>query len=343
VRRICSSCAASYPAPDIAFCDACGAVTFDAQEGVARDARIGKTLGDYVVVARMADGAMARVYEGRHPSTHARVAIKMLHTDVEKDEIAVERFKREYEITDMLVHPHIVKVLELGYTPEGKGFIVMEHLRGRDLGTLLRGKGAFRPARTIRLACQAALALEHAHSFGVIHRDLKPENIFLCESPEGDDLRLLDFGSVKLQLEMGQKLTAYGTTLGSPCYMSPEQAMGKLDVDHRTDVFAMAAVLHECATGKITFDAPTLEEILRRIVQVEPPLPSVVNPAYPRSFDDVVKHGLQKSKTNRTANAKLLATELLVAFGLPPEVERWAHTPLIELESLLAATKGRRS
>ncbi len=318
-------------------------MTFDAQDGVPRDERIGSKLGAYVVVSRMADGAMARVYEARHAITHARVAIKMLHAQIEKDEIAVERFKREYETTDMLAHRHIVRVHELGRSLDGKGFIVMDHLEGTDLGALLRRKGAFRPARAIRLACQAALALEHAHSFGVIHRDLKPENIFLCESPEGDDLRLLDFGSVKLQLDTGQKLTAHGTTLGTPYYMSPEQAMGKLDVDHRTDIFALAAILHECATGKIAFEGPTLEEILRRIVQVDPPLPSMFNPAYPPSFDDVVKHGLQKSKANRTANARALATEVLSAFGLPPDVERWAYTPLIDLEAVLAARRGRLS
>ena len=102
--------------------------------------------------------------------------------------------------------------------------------------------------------CQAALAIDHAHSFGFIHRDLKPDNIFLCKGEGGDNVRVLDFGSVKLQMETGPKLTAFGTTLGSPYYMSPEQAMGKQDVDQRTDVFALSAILYEALTGKIAFE-----------------------------------------------------------------------------------------
>jgi serine/threonine protein kinase len=314
-------------------------MTFEPQDPSDPDPRVGQKLGEYFIVARVADGAMGRVYEGRHPTTRAQVAIKILHAEVGRDAVAVERFKREYETAEMLAHPHIVKVLELGLTRDGANYMVMEYLRGEELGNLLRREGAIRPARAIRLTCQAALALDHAHSFGVIHRDLKPDNIFLCASPAGDDVRLLDFGSVKLQVETGPKLTAFGTTLGSPYYMSPEQAMGKADVDHRTDVFAMSAILHECATGKVAFEAPNVAQILMKIVQYEPPPPSTLNAGFPLSFDEVVEHGLQKSKTNRTNSMKELARELAMAFGLSGEVERWAETPIADIEAALTGAK----
>ena len=315
-------------------------MTFEPQTANDPDARVGQKLGEYFIVARVADGAMGRVYEGRHPKTRAQVAIKILHADVGKDPIAVERFKREYETAEMLAHPHIVKVIELGLTADAANYMVMEYLHGEELGNLLRREGAIRPARTVRFVCQAALALEHAHAFGVIHRDLKPDNIFLCASPEGDVVRLLDFGSVKLQVETGPKLTAFGTTLGSPYYMSPEQAMGKADVDHRTDVFAMAAILHEAATGRVAFEGPNVAQILMKIVQFEPPPPSSINPSFPISFDEVVEHGLQKSKTSRTTSMRELAKELLVAFGLSADVELWTRTPIDEIERALSGARA---
>ena len=167
-----------------------------------------------------------------------------------------------------------MKVLEFGATPDGSHFLTMEYLEGEELGKLLGRGTPLAPARIVRIVCQAALALEHAHSFGFIHRDLKPDNIFLCRTDEGDSVRVLDFGSVKLQMETGAKLTAIGTTLGSPFYMSPEQAMGRSDVDQRTDVFALGAILYEMLTDKVAFDAPNIAKILMRIMNENPQPPS---------------------------------------------------------------------
>src|SRR5690606_38074581 len=157
-----------------------------------------------------------------------------LHEDVAIDEVAVERFRREYETLRTLEHPHIIQVLAQGPTGDGSFFMVMEHLAGEELGHVLSRDGALEPARAVRLVCQLALALEHAHQPGYVHRDLKPENIYLCPTPEGDHVKVLDFGVVKVKDGQGPQLTAFGTALGSPCYMSPEQAMGKRDVDHLT-------------------------------------------------------------------------------------------------------------
>jgi serine/threonine-protein kinase len=151
--------------------------------------------------------------------------------------------------------------------------------------------------------------------------------MFLCRTPEGDDVRVLDFGSVKLQLDMGAKLTAIGTTVGSPFYMSPEQAMGRADVDQRTDVFALGAILYEMLTDKIAFDAPNLAKILMRIMHDSPAPPSTVNPSCPPTLDSVVAKALSKTKTERYGSARELAQATLAAYGLSGSIEEWATRP----------------
>jgi serine/threonine protein kinase len=335
VTRSCPSCGTTYP-DNAFFCGQDGTITVQDQDPSDLDPRLGKQLGGYVVVARVADGAMGRVFEGRHPETKARVAVKVLHGDVARDAVAVERFKREYESALELSHKHIVKVLEFGATPDRSHFLTMEYLEGEELGKAL-GQGHPLPAaRIVRIASQVALALEHAHSFGFIHRDLKPDNVFLCRTPAGDEVRVLDFGSVKLQVDMGAKLTAIGTTVGSPFYMSPEQAMGRADVDQRTDVFALGAILYEMATDQVAFDAPNIAKILLRIMNEQPVPPSEVEPSCPASIDRVVERALRKNKEDRYASARELAEAVIAAYGLSGTVESWAERPQDAVERMLA-------
>jgi serine/threonine-protein kinase len=297
--------------------------------------RIGEQLGAYTLVAHVADGCMGSVYEARHRETGERVAVKVLHSDVARDPIAVQRFEREYETARSLRHDHIVDVRGFGETAGGAQFMAMEFLEGEELSLVLAKEGAMRPARAVRVVCQLALALHHAHTHGVIHRDLKPDNIFVCAGTGGDETRILDFGSVKLQTASAPKLTALGTTLGSPYYMSPEQATGKLDLDARTDVFALAAIMHELATGRVAFPGEDVAAILRKIVGEEPAPVSASSPSYRWSFDDVVKKGLSKDKANRFGGALELAEAMLRALDLDPGVKRWASTPGAEIEHAL--------
>jgi serine/threonine-protein kinase len=313
------------------------------QEQDPRDAdpRLGQRLGGYVVVARVADGAMGRVYEGRHAESKSRVAVKVLHAQVARDNVSVERFKREYETANEMDHPYVVKVLEFGSTPDGSRFLTMEYLEGEELGKLLgRGKPVM-PERIVRITSQIALALEYAHSFGFIHRDLKPDNIFLCATENGDDVRILDFGSVKLQMEMGAKLTAFGTTVGSPYYMSPEQAMGKSDVDQRTDVFALAAIVYEMLTAKVAFEAPSLARILVRIMQEEPTPPSKVAPGTPAALDAVIARGLRKDKLERYRGAREIADAVIAAYGLSDSAEHFAKAPEAEVKKAIDEAKSK--
>ena len=301
--------------------------------------RIGERIGAWVVTSHLADGAMSSVYEGYHFETGAPVAIKVLKHDGAVDPVAMERFVREYETAKSLRHEHVVEVIDFGEMADGAPFIVMELLEGETLGSLVRREGPMHPARAARIICQLALALRHAHSEGVIHRDLKPGNVFVCNVEGEEQIRILDFGSVKLQLSIGPKLTALGTTLGSPCYMSPEQALGRPDVDPRSDVFSLAAIFYEVATGQVAFAGDTVGEILMKIIETDPSPLSDCNPDCPWRLDDVVRKGLRKDKSTRFASAIELAEAMLGALGLPADVERWAHAPLDDIAGLLTVSR----
>lgn len=336
--RRCPQCSTVFP-DEVAFCGNDGTITIEVQDPSDTDPRLGQRLGDYLVVARIADGAMGRVFEGRHWQTKARVAVKVLHEHVANDKVAVERFKREAETAREVTHPHVVQVIDFGQTPDSRYFMTMEYLKGEELGDLLRRGQPIPMERVVRILCQAALALNHAHSFGVIHRDLKPDNIFLVDTPDGDVVKLLDFGSVKLQMEMGPKLTAFGTTLGSPYYMSPEQAMGKDDIDQRTDVYALGAILYEMLTNKIAFDAPSVAHILMRILNESPTPPNTVNPRLPASLNDVMDAALKKDKNARYPSAEALADGFCAALGLQGGAKQWAQAPKAVIAQALATAR----
>lgn len=339
--RRCPQCGTEYP-DDTFFCGHDGSVNIAVlPPGTPPDSRLGLRFGDYVVCAPVADGAMGRVYEGRHVDTKKKVAIKILHPDIAKDHIAVERFKREYETAKELDSKYVVRVIDFGETPDKSYFLTMEFLEGHELGNLLRAEGALPTARLLRVLSQVALGLDDAHSFGVIHRDLKPDNLFLVSTPAGDEVRLLDFGSVKLQMETGPKLTAFGTTLGSPYYMSPEQAMGKADVDNRSDVLALAAITYEMICGQIAFEGKSVAEILMKIVNQMPTPLAQVKPGTPHAVDDALEKGLAKDKLQRTPSTVELAANVLRGFGLSvgndrASIEGWAQRTVQEIEGALA-------
>jgi serine/threonine protein kinase len=339
VSRRCPVCQTLYD-DSVAFCGNDGALVLEVKTGLDADGRIGHSLAGYTIVAHVADGATGRVYEARDPATRARVAIKVLHEQFARDKVSVERFKREYETTRSLSSPHIVQALDFGETADGSYFFAMEFLEGEELGAVLAREGAQLPERVLRIVSQVALALDHAHSAGIIHRDLKPDNLFIVRSGADDEhMKVLDFGSVKLQVEFGPKLTAIGTTLGSPYYMAPEQALGKSDVDRRADVFALASIAYEALTGHIAFEGRSVGEILMRIVQGEPRLATERAPHLPAGLDGVFMQAFKKDKTGRHGSASELAGALLQAFGLKPDVQGWARATQAQMQDALDAAR----
>jgi serine/threonine protein kinase len=338
--KSCPVCQRSFP-NDAGFCPADGtALTAASMAPVAPsadDARIGARLaGRYEVRRVVADGGMGRVYEGIDKQTDSRVALKVLHEDVARDEISLERFKREYEISALLPHEHIVQVLDFQRDlVTSTWLLVMEFLDGEELRYVLKREKTLPPERMIRMLSQIAIGLDEAHARSFIHRDLKPDNVFLCGTREGDIVKLLDFGSVKDQSGNRKKLTVLGTTIGSPYYMSPEQAQGLETIDARADVFALAAVIYECMTGGVPFAGNNGPSILLAIMTKEPVPPSVkaagLRHPVPPALDDVLEAALAKNVAIRTKTVGALADEVGRAYGLEGDHRVWATTPQAEL------------
>ncbi len=279
------------------------------------------TLGGFKLSARIGEGAAGAVYEAR--STDAPeappVAIKVMHSFLASDPVNGQRFDREFEVTAGLKHPHIIRVFERGETPAGVPFLVMERLYGRELSLELAQRRRLGLAATIQIVARVASALDFAHAQGLIHRDLKPANIFLCPAGEEYDLRVLDFGSVKMQLEMGPKLTGVGTTLGSPAYMSPEQARGRQDIDGRSDIFSLAAVAYEALSGRVAFDGESVGEILMKVLREQPAALALGPSGVTAAVDAVLQRGLAKEKSERYAKASDFALDFARACGLDSE------------------------
>ncbi|MBM4343734.1 MAG: serine/threonine protein kinase [Deltaproteobacteria bacterium] len=205
-------------------------------------------------------GAMGTVYWAIDETTGGPVAVKVLHTT---DARLAERFVREADILQRLDHPHIVRWVATGLTEAGQRFLAMEWLLGEDLGVRLKREG-LEVHHAISLARKVASGLGAAHELGIVHRDIKPGNLFLVGG-DPTDPRILDFGVARLT-DRDQRMTATGAALGTPAYMSPEQAGGGQQPDARADVFSLGAVLYECIAGQMAFGGDTLVDVLTKIL-----------------------------------------------------------------------------
>ncbi len=348
--KSCPTCQRVFP-NDAGFCPADGTALAAASMAPAApsadDVRIGTRLcGRYELRRVVADGGMGRVYEGIDKQSDSRIAVKMLHQDVAKDDIALERFKREYEINASLPHEHIVKVLGFEHDMVSQSWIlVMEFLDGEELRYILKREKVLPPERLVRMISQVAIGLDEAHARGFIHRDLKPDNLFLCGTREGDVIKLLDFGSVKDTGNNRKKLTMLGTTIGSPYYMAPEQAQGLETIDPRADVFALAAVVYECVTGEVPFGGTNGPSILLSILTKDPDPPTTkgARAKYPiaPAMDDVLEVALAKNPAIRTKSVGALADAVGAAYGLAGDHKQWALVPQQELAAQIAEAMPR--
>jgi serine/threonine protein kinase len=344
--KACPLCGRLYP-DDAGFCPVDGAQLSSATQVPVladdQDARIGQLLCNRYQVRRVvADGGMGRVYEALDMQMRRNVALKVLHPDVAGDQIAVERFKREFEVSKLLPHDHIVEVLDFQPTNDGSFALVMEYLYGEELRATLKREGTIAPARMVRLLAQAAIGLEGAHARKFVHRDLKPDNLFLCQTSEGDTVKLLDFGSVKDKGESAKKLTVLGTTIGSPYYMAPEQAQGLETLDHRADVWALAAIIYESVVGTVPFMGINGPSILLEILTKEPKSPSqAVKPdakhPVPPTLDRVMTHAFKKQAAQRIGSVGALADAIGAAYGLTGTHQEWAKVSEADLTARINA------
>ncbi|MEO7330651.1 MAG: protein kinase [Minicystis sp.] len=266
----------------------------------------------------LGQGGMGEVWLSHHISLDIPCAIKFIFAEAAADEDLRARFDREAKIAAQIRSPHVVQILDNGIF-QGAPYIAMELLEGEDLAQRLERLGRLDPQSTAAIVAQVARALSKAHAAGLVHRDLKPANIFLVRDDDREIVKVLDFGIAKsssLSLGAGGlSATKTGSLLGTPVYMSPEQAQGTKAVDHRTDLWALGVVTFECLTGRLPFDSPALGDLFMKIM-VEPlPIPSQIA-ALPPSFDAWWSRAAARYPDQRFQSAKELVDALHQAFGL---------------------------
>ncbi|HEY3493791.1 MAG TPA: serine/threonine-protein kinase [Polyangiaceae bacterium] len=245
--------------------------------------RVGELVGGkYRIVRLLASGGMGVVYEAQHTVVRRRFAVKFLRAHLIDQRESLTRFQREAQAAGALESENLTAAIDFGIGADGSPFIVMEYLVGESLQALLSREQRLPVGRATDLVSQACRGIHAAHASGIIHRDLKPQNLFVCRREDGTDLlKVLDFGIAKLELvDKGNTATRTGTVLGTPAYMSPEQARGEKDLAHHADVYALGAILYELLSGEKPHPGSSHNAILHHIA---------TQPAVPL---DAEKHGL---------------------------------------------------
>jgi serine/threonine-protein kinase len=262
---------------------------------------VGSVLQDsYRLTRLIGAGGMGAVFEGVQLRLSKRVAVKLLVRELAANEEALARFRREAEVTSQLGHPHIVHVFDFGATPAGEPYLVMEYLEGEDLDHRLRRDRRMSLESTVHVVKQVASALAATHAKGVVHRDLKPANLFvLAIEGENDFVKVVDFGISKVKAAT-TRLTGASVVMGTPNYMSPEQAQGQVDdIDGRTDQWSLACIAYEMLAGRGPFVGENAASLLYQVIHQDPPPLQSRAPGVPRAVEKVLRRGLSKKMTDR--------------------------------------------
>jgi serine/threonine protein kinase len=288
------------------------------------DPLLGRTLGGkFTLESLLGTGAMGAVYRARHVTLDAVFAIKVMHEDIAADATFAERFHREARAASRLDHPNVIRVVDFGMEPDGVLYIVMEYVEGYDLFQVLRRDAPLPEARIVDLLAQALSGIAAAHDMGVVHRDLKPENIMVT-TRVGDDgvtrevVKVCDFGIAQIsepahsvRAERNQRtLTSRGVLLGTPQYMSPEQARGEV-TDARTDIYSLGVILYQLLTGQLPFEGPTPIDVVLKHIAEKPVRPSAIVPATAPRLEAVCLKAMAKNRDGRFATARQMRAALL--------------------------------
>lgn len=277
--------------------------------------------GKYRLVRMIGQGGMGSVWEGEHVTLGTRVAIKFIEHELADSDEARERFDKEARAAAKLQSRYVVAVHDHGLMPDRRPFIVMEFLQGQTLEDRAVACGRLDLAETALIIAQVAKGLAKAHELGIVHRDLKPENIFLTDSPDDDEqvAKIVDFGIAKFTEGAPSGMsssTRTGTILGTPVYMSPEQARGLRDIDFRSDLWALGVVVYRCVVGRLPFQGEAVGDIVVKICTQDPLLPSLVDPSLPKELDAWFSRCVVREREQRFASVKDLAASLLVVAGV---------------------------
>jgi serine/threonine-protein kinase len=260
--------------------------------------------GKYRLEEILRQGGMGSLYVAHNLTLDVRVAVKVIHLDITEEEdesvgaYLAERLLQEARVAARLGHPAIVRLFDFGRSPDGNPFIVMELLEGEDLGEALARRGRLKATKAARILMPIAHALATAHDSLIVHRDVKPSNIFLAYAAPGRiQPKLIDFGVAKVHERRAHRLTQVGLALGTPDYMSPEQARAE-DVDALADVWGFCVVLYEMVTGELPFQGANGRALLAAIAN-DAPLPLSAHGLHDPGLDEVLRHGLEKRREDR--------------------------------------------
>jgi serine/threonine-protein kinase len=266
--------------------------------------------GRYRLLHILGEGGMGTVWAAEHQLLKKMVAVKLLLPQ-QLHGAARKRFEREARMAGSIGHPSIVKVFDLGHREDGAPYLVMEYLKGESLADRLETYGALDVAECVTIMTQVLGGLAAAHEKGIVHRDLKPDNIFLARQDDGvTRAKLLDFGVSKSLDENTLALTRTGAVIGTPYYLSPEQARGDQGIDHRVDLWAAGVVLYEMLTGQLPFIADNYNALLVKILMNAPVPPSRVRPSIPLEMEAIVLRALEQDREHRFPSAQVMLDAL---------------------------------
>ena len=322
--KFCDKCHSTYPS-DFATCPKDQAKLRNVSELMP-----GMVLrGKYKIEEKIGEGGMASVYRASHQHFNEELAIKVVSSALSNNQEFLDRFKREAVITRKLRHPNAVRLDDFDITEDGRPFIAMEYVRGKSLRQVLQEKGNLAIPRAFNIASQVARALGAAHDLGIVHRDIKPDNVLLVPQADGTDLvKVLDFGIAKVTGEdlksgPGYKPTSTGMVLGTPHYLSPEQARGKKsgEIDGRSDLYAVGVMLYEMVTGELPFKSDTAIEMLLHHIQTAPVPTHLLKPdmKIPEQASALIMKALAKDPGERFQTGEEMAEALADPGDVPIE------------------------
>jgi serine/threonine protein kinase len=280
----------------------------------------GLVAGKYKLTRLLGRGGMGAVWEGTHNSLGTRVAVKFIDAEYAESPEARSRFENEARAAAKLRSKHVVEVYDHGVSEDGRPFIVMEYLQGEPLDKRLDRVGRLPAKETAHMMLQVCRALMKAHAANIVHRDLKPENVFLVwDDEEGIDVaKVVDFGIAKFtDASMGSSSsTRTGSVLGTPYYMSPEQARGLRNVDYRSDLWSVAVIAYRCIVGTLPFEGEAVGDLLVKLCTAPIPVPSQIVADVPPGFDAWLAKALSREPAERFSSAAQLAESLAAVCGL---------------------------
>lgn len=307
----------------------------------------------YEILSRIGIGGMGAVYKGRHITFNELCAIKVVNDSIAGDKNFLQRFQTEAVVTRKLRHPNAVRVDDFDYTDDGRPFIVMELVEGRNVAEILQSEGPLRVPRAVRIATEVARALGAAHKLGFVHRDIKPGNVVLTTNEQGLEMaKVLDFGIAKLRqaagdAQSGVAMTMTGMVVGTPLYMSPEQFMGKKageEIDGRTDLYSLGVVLYQMVTARLPFEGDSLYSIMMQHIQGNVQAPDEIAPDLniPPALSQVILKAMDKSRELRfqTADEFVAALERV---PLDSATNAHAEAPIVDASSEASTVASQAS